>query len=141
MADTRLIDVLSPDIRIVNRLKWPGTEREVGILDLRCSELEDCEVDAREHLVRRGLNIDAPTSAALLERELQVQIAWRILVEPDSKGQPQYRLFKTADETRTRLDPDTRGYFVAWAAHEKAVTAAGWIMPPGGSEETEGPKE
>lgn len=137
MADMRLIDMLAADIRQVDKLAWPGKEQEIGILALRCDEIEDAEVDARTHLRKRGIDVDALSSADLLSREFQVQLAYRMMVEPDSKGQAEFRLFKSADELRKRLDPDSRGYFVAWAVYNQQMIASGYAMPPDDEEAAE----
>ncbi|MFH1833528.1 MAG: hypothetical protein ABH877_00770 [bacterium] len=127
--DRRLIDVVAPNIRTVDRVRWPGGERDVGLLRLHASEIEDAEVAAREHIRKRGLDLDAETTADLIERALQAELLFRAVVDLESKGQPEHRLFKGSAEVRARMEPWARDNLMAWLAYNTANEAAGFAWP------------
>lgn len=117
MAD-RLLDRLKPMMRTVHPIKWPGTDRDVGLLMLRCDELAAAELGARETIQKRGLGLDAIVNRDVLVREEEAEQVWRMVVEPDSRsGLEKHRIFKDVAEVKERLDPWERSYFVTWQMH------------------------
>ena len=115
MADPRPIDQYAPPIRKVHQIKWPGTERVVGLLMLKCDEIMRAEADAREAVVRAGMGIDALVNRDVLDREIEVQQAFRMVVAPDSKGlDKKDRIFKDAKHARETMEPWERTYFLTW---------------------------
>lgn len=130
MADDRLIDLVAPDVRTVERVPWPGADqREVGLLLLRTKEIEDAQVDARLHIKRRGLNPSAPENEELLSRAEDLELMFRMVVHPDSQGQPDQRLFKDRDEVARRTDPFQRAAMLDWHIHHQNRVAAKYVYP------------
>ncbi len=111
MAD-RLLDKVAPLIRQVDKVPYPGSDHDVGLLQLVCGEVMDAEIDAIEYLKKRGIDPDATHAQELVDKENDVQLILRMLVEPDSKGQEKYRLFKNANEVRSRVSPFQRMHFI-----------------------------
>jgi len=130
MADVKVLDKYSPKGRKVHPVKWPGTGRTVGILMLRCDETLKCEVEAREELAKRGLGLEALINRDLLVREEEIQQVYRMVVDPESKGQKEHRVFKSSDEVRTRLEPWERSYFVTWLLHHMEESKVKMDWPP-----------
>ena len=129
MADARLIDKLAPMVRKVERVPMPGVDMEVGILRMMAAEIEDAEVAAREHLIKRGLVLDATTSEDLLERRFQAEALYRAVVDPQSKGQPEHRIFASADEIQARLQPYQRDCLMGWLVWLQSENAAKFKWP------------
>jgi len=130
-----IADILGKDCRDVHVVKWPGTEKSVGLLMLRCSEIADAYFDARERFRRKGLEIDESTLQALQE-ELDLQYCYRMLVDPEAKI-ADARLFKDATEARDRLDSDLRVFFCDKHAGFQVARVQSWTpVPPAETEET-----
>jgi len=138
MADTRLIDKLAPMVRKVERVPMPGVDMEVGILRMMAAEIEDAEVAAREHLIKRGLSIELAAEDGvnedMLERRFQAEAMFRAVVDPQSKGQPENRIFASADEVQARLEPYQRSCLMGWLTWNQSVTAAKFKWPGGKNE-------
>lgn len=111
MAD-RLLDKIHPPIRRVDIIKFPGTDKDAGLLQMVCSELEDADIAAIERLNKRGLDLDKPYTDNLLSREVCINQILIMMVDPESKGQKEHRLFKDADEVRKMLTDDQREWII-----------------------------
>ena len=96
----------SRDIRLV---EWPGTGKQVGILRMNCAEIQKARFEAIEYFDKKNIKIDLFSSAAL-DAEEMVQQCHIFLIDPDASN-PNYRVFRGADEARNRLTDDERYYF------------------------------
>lgn len=114
------------DRREVHEVDWPGVEgRRVGLLELRCAEIQAAYFAARDRFARAGLaSIDEAAREAFNE-ELEVQYCFRMLVDPEARV-AKFRLFKSVDECRERLDPDERAFFATEQIRRQAEKVIGW---------------
>lgn len=121
-----LIDELKPDEREVTVIKWPGTDRDVGLLHLNVGELLDAHCAARELFRKRGIAAD-PWSSEALEQEEMTQQVFRMLVEPDARV-ADARVFQSVDQCRKRLDAEERSWFCV--QHERSYGLAARGLTP-----------
>lgn len=122
------IDDLQPDVRDVQVIDWPGTDRKVGLLLLRVSELQEAHFAAREHFKRKAATVDWASKVSLDEEEALQQV-YRMLIDPDAKA-PEYRVFKSPEQARARLTPDQRDHFVGEHMRAQAEIAKSWAPLP-----------
>ncbi len=119
-------DLLGKDLRAVHQVPWPGSEngRQVGVLELRCAEIQDAYFAAREHFSKRGWSDLDAVAISAFNIELEVQNCYRMLIDPDSRNAVD-RIFKDADECRKRLGPAERHFFATMhdELQEKKVTS------------------
>jgi hypothetical protein len=117
------------DRRDVHPVDWPGVEgRKVGLMELRCSEIQAAYFAARDRFARKGLATIDEAARDAFDEELEVQYCYLMLVDPEARA-AKFRMFKTADECRDRLDPDERGFFRVQAAKLQAEKVRGWRLP------------
>lgn len=133
-----IADVKGPDRRDVRQTEWPGLERQIGVLELRCSEIQSAYFAARERFAKAGLATIDPQALDAFGEELEIQCCFRMLVDPEAR-EAKWRLFKTADECRERLSPDERGYFYGLQAALHRERVASWA--PAGPEDQGGEGE
>lgn len=133
----KIEDILGRDVRTVHRVKWPGTDKDVGLLMLRCSEIASAYFDAREWFRRKGLGaIEDGSTLEALQQELDLQYCFRMLVDPEAKI-ADARLFATVEDARARLSTDERTWFVDQHAAKQLETVQSWtpLFPPPKTEE------
>ena len=121
----KIDDILGKDCRTVHVVKLPGTDKDVGLLMLRCSEIADAYFEAREVFRRKGLDVIDGNTLQPLQEELDLQYCYRMLVDPEAKI-ADARLFKTVDEARARLDTDLRSHFVDLHASKQVERVTSW---------------
>lgn len=103
-----LDDIVSRD-RDVFQVPWPGTEKLVGLMLLRCGEVQDAHFDAVEWFKRKVQQNDGVSAFEFL-REKERQEVYRMILQPDTK-RPEDRLFSTANDLRKRMSLDEVAYF------------------------------
>lgn len=134
MEDERLIDRVAPDVRRVDRVPYPGGAAAVGVLQLRNNEIDEAQVEARRHLKKCNLDPGAPVNQELLDRAEDCALLLRMVVDPDSEGQPEYRCFGSLEEVMARTDPDVRACLLGWHMHYQQQRAATYVYAPGDAE-------
>jgi AraC-like DNA-binding protein len=124
--------------RDVFQVDWPGTKRKVGILLLRCSEIQAAHFAAIEHFQKQVQPTEGMSMAEFV-REKELQEAFLMLLQPGSQL-PGDRLFGKADEARHELSLDE----VAWIhqqheTHLDQVLRDRGMLPalPEGADESE----
>ena len=126
-------DYKSVDLRTSYLVNWPGSEREVSLLDLRCNEIMEAYFAAREHFAKKGHRDLDRIGEGFFGEELELQCVYRMLLEPGATN-PKFRIFKDIDEARKSLEPDERGYFYAWYSNFIQRKASTWKKAPTGWE-------
>jgi hypothetical protein len=130
-----IADILGKDVRTVHRVRWPGTDKDVGLLMLRCSEIAAAYFDAREWFRRKGLEaIEDGSTLEALQQELDLQYCFRMLVDPEAKI-ADARLFAAVEDARARLSTDERTHFVDLHATKQLEAVQSWTPAPPPEEE------
>jgi len=130
VADDRTIDRLKPQgARDVRQVKWPGGTDEVGVMMLMCEDFQDSLVAARDRLRKRSQDLGLLFNAEMLQDEEQVQACYLMLLEPKATS-PEGRLFKSANEVRSRVTPEERAYFTRWHVYFQEKLEEGFEFPP-----------
>jgi glutamate/tyrosine decarboxylase-like PLP-dependent enzyme len=112
--------------REVHPVPWPGLERQVGIMELRCSEVLDSYFAARALFAKKGLTHSEDQAAArAFSEELETQYCYRMLLDPEATV-AEARIFKSADEARAELSPDERGWFVERHQEFQETRVSSW---------------
>lgn len=113
MAEQKKLSIkdIRADQREVSLIKWPGTEKEIGLMLLRCGEIQEAHFAAVEWFQKKIQLMDGVNLAEFI-REKERQEIFRMLLQPDSK-RPQDRLFNSAEDVRRELDLDEVAYFQA----------------------------
>jgi hypothetical protein len=125
-----IADILGKDVRTVHRVRWPGTDKDVGLLMLRCSEIAAAYFDAREWFRRKGLEAIEDSSTLLaLQQEYDLQLCYRALVDPEAKI-ADARLFKDAADARSRLDVKERVHFASLHGEKLDEREESWTPAP-----------
>lgn len=127
------IDDLLPDMRDVRVVDWPGTDRKVGLLLLRCAELQDAYFATRERFKRRDQAVDWAAKAQLDEEE-GLQQVYRMLIDPEAR-RPEYRIFKSVEQARERLTPELRDHFVEEHLRLQDELVKSWLPASAGEAE------
>jgi hypothetical protein len=97
--------------REVFPVTWPGTDKRVGVLILRCAEVQESHFAARAHFAKKAREVDQPSMAEFSYEE-DAQLCYRMLIDPEARV-ADARIFKSADEARGMLDIDERAFFVS----------------------------
>jgi hypothetical protein len=82
----------------------------VGLLALNVGEIQDCYKGARRRLEDLGVPID-DDSADFLDLEMQYQILFRAVLQPDSVC-AERRLFRNVAQVRKELSPNEVDYLI-----------------------------
>ena len=104
------IDDIEGDVRDIKVIKWPGTDKDVGIMLLRCNELQEAHFDAREWFRKKAQKTDDTSHIQFLVEE-EVRQCLRFLIDPESK-KAEYKIFANPDIARKRLTQAKRVYLV-----------------------------
>ena len=99
-----LLEVLKAGKKNIKRLKFPGTEQEIGLTVLTEAEIEE-SVFATELVFKAAeVNITS-TSISMYNSELSTQMLFRALVDPlkTKKDGTYERIFKSPDELRSLI--------------------------------------
>lgn len=126
MADGKRLTIndLKPKDREVRLVKWPGSDVEVGLMLLRCNELQEAHLAARAWFRKKGQDIDF-ASAEELEGEEMLQQVFRMLIDPASCVAKD-RVFTTDKEARERITSDERDYFIEQHKAFQAEVVRSW---------------
>lgn len=100
---------IKPDVRDIYPVKWPGGEREVNLLLLRCDEVQEAQF-ATVDFFKRKMQVCADVNYGEFLREKERQEVRLMILLPDSNN-PKDKLFPTADELRKSMDLDEVAYF------------------------------
>lgn len=98
------------DQRAIRIVDWPGVDKPVGILLLRCEDVQDAAFEARARFERKRHPVDG-TFAELFRYEWEYQLVARMLVDPEQPG-PEGRLM-SGDQARASLTPDQVAWFLS----------------------------
>jgi len=105
----KTVDYYSSKHREIKLVDWPESDKQVGVLELNCDELQKARLAAIEHFRKQNIELTIFTSAAL-DAEEMVQQCCIFLIDPEAKN-PSYKIFRGADEARKRLTNTERFYF------------------------------
>jgi hypothetical protein len=105
----KTVDYYLPKTRNINLVPWPGTDKEVGILELNCDELQKARFAAIEHFAKNNIELNI-FSTGILDSEEMVQQCYLFLIDPEARNY-KYKVFRGADEARKKLTDDMRFYF------------------------------
>ncbi len=109
---------IRPPEREVFQVGWPGTGREVGLMLLRCAEVQEAHFAAVDRFRRAVQPADGVGLSEFL-REVERQQVFRMVLQPGSR-RPEDRLFDSADAVRKALDLDEVAFFQR--EHERLST-------------------
>ena len=105
------IDNYKQKKRTVTRIKWPDTDKDVGLMLLNCAELQESYFAARDYFAKKGYQNQAENDMEYEAEKLTQQIC-RFLIDPEScTGEEKYRIFASADECRKSLTANERLFF------------------------------
>lgn len=110
--------------RDIRTVCYPGTDIQVGLLVLHCSEIQEAYFAARDWFERKRQPVD-DYAQQQFSFELDYQLLYRMLLEPDSKN-PVDRVFRSPDEVRKILSPDEAGYLIEQHAKFQREIVDAW---------------
>ena len=97
--------------RKVTKIQWPGGEKEIGILQLNFSEIQESYFYARETFAKKGYQ-KIENDNDEFDNEKLIQRVYRFLVDPEScTGEKKYRIFRDPDECKQMLTVNEMIYF------------------------------
>lgn len=117
-------DIVRRDIDVI---KWPGTEKEVGLMLLNVGEIMDAHIDARAYFRKQAQDVDLFSQNELL-REEEHQMIYRMIVDHACKVGKD-RVFSSMDDVRKHLLPDEREYFIALHTKRFEKRSEEWDWP------------
>lgn len=126
MAKKLTIRDFKPKDRRVDLVRWPGTERHVGLMQLNCAEVQAAHLAARARFRNRGQDVDE-FSRAELQAEESLQCCYLMLIDQDACV-ADARVFASADQARTELGPDLREYFMNEHVRLQTELWEGWHL-------------
>lgn len=110
MADERMTpEEVHPDIREIHPVLWPGEDKEISFLILRCDEIQEAHFDTVNYFKKKNQPMDG-VNYEEFQREKERREVFRMVLQLGSKL-PSDRLFKTPEELRRKLSLDEVSYF------------------------------
>ena len=79
-----LLEVLKAGKKNIKRLKFPGTEQEIGITVLTDGEVQEAIFSAERYFKEKGIEITA-TTLGTYNAEVSTQMLFRAIIDPEKK--------------------------------------------------------
>lgn len=112
--------------RRINKIKWPGTDNDVGFLYLSFAEVQQAWFAARSHFEKNGQAIDT-ANFDHLNYEFGVQIVTRMLLDPEcAEFDAKFLVFSEAAEVRAKLTPNEIDLFADHHVQQQTDERADW---------------
>ena len=124
----RLIDRILSRERDIKLIQYPGTEENVGLMLLNCSELQESHFTARKWFAKKCQEVDDTSHIQFLAEE-EIQQCFSFLIDPDS-GNGVDKLFASDKEARKRLGVEERAYFIDQYSAFLNEKIKGWNLDP-----------